>query len=72
MITDVRGKDDNESYHKAVAAMIERGHKAIRVVCEKCGTEGFCFRESVINEEGYSKYPCTECGGKMKKEFLSK
>ena len=67
MIIDVRGKNDDETYRNAVLTMASLGFKPIRVVCEKCGDDAYCFREELIDADGYSKYACT-CGGQMKTE----
>lgn len=68
MIIDVRGNSDEETYRNGVMAMATLGFKPIRVVCEECGEDAYIFRDYLLDEDGYFKAPCSQCGGKMKKD----
>ena len=67
MLIDIRGKDDEETYRNGVLAMAALGYPCIRVVCECCGEDAYVFRDYLIDEHGYNKYPCS-CGGRLKKD----
>ena len=67
MIIDVRGKDSGETCHNTVDAMIKLGFSPVRVICTECGEDCFVFQGYEEDEDGYYKYRCDFCGGKMKK-----
>ena len=68
MVIDVRGSTDEETYRNTVITMAAMGFPCIRVVCQFCGEDAYIFREDGIDAEGYGKYPCSSCGGRMKRD----
>ena len=66
MVIDVRGETVKETRDNIADIMKANGYPAIAIRCEKCGAEGYVFRDNILDKDGYSDTPC-ECGGRMKK-----
>ena len=67
MVIDARGNTIKETRDNIATIMKAHGYPAIPIKCEKCGAEGYVFRDDILDKDGYRESPCETCGGRIKR-----